>query len=211
MAALAVEYSRACQRVSDKAEQCRDLLRKGLRTQAVGLARKAPDLRDEFKEVDFPGQVAWLDICESRGLDVPPLLETDAIAATIDEVYMESENLEQLVKSHRRMAIGRAPLADRLRNLRAICRHDPDNENWKQDIHKYELARQEELAATAEQAGTGGPCGHEGPAGGGQVGPVAAPADPEIHRGPGAVDRAARPQGGGDRVPAAGRRAFAGP
>ncbi len=153
MAALAVEYSRACQRVSDKAEQCRDLLRKGLRTQAVGLARKAPDLRDEFKEVDFPGQVAWLDICESRGLDVPPLLETDAIAATIDEVYMESENLEQLVKSHRRMAIGRAPLADRLRNLRAICRHDPDNENWKQDIHKYELARQEELAATAEQAG----------------------------------------------------------
>jgi hypothetical protein len=153
---LSDEYARACDRAVERAYRCRQLQQKGLRHQAVQLARQAPDLRREFHVVDFAAAPAWYDFCEREGLTLPPILESEVIAGIIDEVYAESANLSRLLRVHRRMALGRAPLAERLKVLRRICRGDPKDSSWRAEILNYEAARVEELVEQARVADRAG-------------------------------------------------------
>lgn len=149
---LANEYSQACDNAVERAYRCRQLLQKGMRHEAMALARQAPDFRREFQSVDFGSAPAWYEFCEQEGLRLPPLLESEVIAGIIDEVYAESADLYRQLMLHRRMALARAPLAERLRVLRSICRADPNDGGWRAEILNYEAARLEELGQQAKAA-----------------------------------------------------------
>jgi len=149
---LARGYADACQAVHDKATRCRELLEKGMDAKARRLARTGGDLRQDFAAVDFIEIAAWLDLCVRLVLTLPPLLDSEAIKATLDETFATSGKMERLLREHRRMAIGGAPVAARLQTLRAIAKEEPAEASWKEDLREYERVRHEELAAIAEQA-----------------------------------------------------------
>ena len=149
---LAESYAEACLNINERAYRCQELLSKGDRKKASKIARREPDLATEAREVEFRERGLWLDICEQYQFPFPDIIDMDVVDAVIDEVYGMSQALADLLQVHRRMAIGRAPLRDRLRVLRKLCKADPTREFWKEDVYAFEARRVEELAKTAERA-----------------------------------------------------------
>ena len=156
VAELVWAYAAYCRQVNEKAKKCLDLLRQGRRTDARKLAKEPPDLEQELNLLDFPEREEWLDLCEGAGLPIRQSLDTQAARSIIQEVYGDTGRMDQLLRTFRRMSLGQAPLADRLRMLRAIRRADPDHDFWEDDVRAYETARLEELVAEAKAADTHG-------------------------------------------------------
>jgi hypothetical protein len=152
VAELVWAYASACRRLNERAQKCLDFLRQGRRADALNLAKVPPDLQQELRLLDFPERSAWLDLCETAGLPIAQSLDTNALDAIIQETYSEGGTLDRLLKTFKRMSIGRAPLADRLRILRRIRRADPQPDLWLEDIRAFEAARQGELLNEAEEA-----------------------------------------------------------
>ncbi|MBL7133572.1 MAG: hypothetical protein ISS78_05695, partial [Phycisphaerae bacterium] len=156
VAELVWAYAAYCRQVGDKSRQCLDLLRQGRRAEARKFAKEAPDLEQELDLLDFPERDQWLDLCEGAGLPVRQSVDIQAARSIIQEVYGESGHMDQLLRRFRRMSLGQAPLADRLRVLRSIQRADPDHDFWEADVRAYESARLEELVGEAKEADTRG-------------------------------------------------------
>ena len=153
---LAQGYASICHDINERAYMCQEFLGSGQRKKAVELAQKAPDLRATAKAVDFRERGLWLDICEEYELPFPDIIDTDIVTVVIDEAYGQKRTIQSLLMLHRRMALGRAPLADRVRVLRKLCLADASNEIWKEDLGVLEGARMEELIKTAERANKDG-------------------------------------------------------
>jgi len=154
LARLAERYSQACELLYKKVYRCRDMLQAGLRKQAVRLAKSTPDLKEEFEALDFVEVPTWLELCEKLNLAIPPILDSAEIGSLIDELYRveaTSSRMEELLRTQRRLALGRAPLADRLRVLRAIYREATEKDFWREDVMAMEDARVQELARLAEE------------------------------------------------------------
>jgi hypothetical protein len=156
VAELVWAYAGACQQVNEKARKCLELLRQGRRAEAQRLAQDAPDLEQELRLLDFPERAAWLDLCETAGLPIGQGLDVDALDGIVQEVYSEGGTLDRLLKTFRRMSIGRAPLADRLRLLRQVRRADPQHDLWLENVRAFEAARQAELLTEGEAADASG-------------------------------------------------------
>jgi len=156
VAELVWAYAAACQQLNERAQACLDLLRQGRRADAQRLAKEPPDLEQELRLLDFPERGAWLDLCESAGLPISQSLDANALGAIALQVYTEGGRLDSLLKMFKRMSLGRAPLADRLRILRQIRRADPQHDLWLEDVRAFEAARQAELLTEAEAADAGG-------------------------------------------------------
>ena len=156
VAELVWAYAAYCRRVDHKARQCLDLLRQGRRNEARKLAKQSPDVEQELNLLDFPEREDWLDLCEGAGLPIRQSLDTVAVRAIIQEVYGDGGRMEQLLRTFRRMSLGQAPLADRLRILRSIRRADPDRDFWEDAVRNYEVARLEELMGETNVASARG-------------------------------------------------------
>jgi len=152
LAGLATDYAAATQDLNERAAACQDLSRKGLRADALDLAKGPPDLRELSRQVAFTDSGIWLDFCDQYSLPIPYVVDQEMVSAVINEVYGLSKTRDQLLQLHRQMAIGKAPLADRLRVLRALCKADPVSETWREDAARFETARIEELIARAHDA-----------------------------------------------------------
>ena len=153
---LAQNYASICQDINERAYQCQEFLGRGQRKEAVQLARNAPDLKAIAKAIDFRERGLWLDICEEYELPFPDIIDTDIVTVVIDEAYGQKRTIQSLLLLHRRMALGKAPLTDRLRVLRKLCKADAANKIWKDDLGVLEQARVEELIKTAERANRDG-------------------------------------------------------
>ena len=152
---LAERYSRACEELYKKVYRCQDLLGTGQKKVASRLAKAAPDLKEEFEALDFVEIGTWLELCENLALSVPPFLDGAAISLLIDEMYnfdASATQVEGLLRRHRRMALGRAPIRERLRILREILKADTNVAAWKADVKAMEAAWTEELAQMAADA-----------------------------------------------------------
>ena len=147
--ALAKAYAAACAELNRRVYRCAELLERGLRNEALKLARRPPSIQDALYLLDLPELPAWLRLCQSYPLELPPLLDRDTANTVIDELHEEDGALEVVLRAHRRMAIGRAPLADRIRILRHIVRQDP-SPGWTDDLKAYERARLQEMAEVVD-------------------------------------------------------------
>ena len=153
---LAQGYAAICHDINERAYQCQEFLGRGQRKEAVQLAKNAPDLKAIAQAVDFRERGLWLDICEEYELPFPDIIDTDIVTVVIDEAYGQKRTIQSLLMLHRRMALGKAPLADRLRVLRKLCKADAANVIWRDDLGVLEPARVEELIKTAERANRDG-------------------------------------------------------
>jgi len=69
--------------------------------------------------------------------------------------YAEQQPLQQLLKEHRRLALMRAPIRDRLLHLRKLQGLDAVNNVWAEEARAYEQVRLRQLDAEIDNALTG--------------------------------------------------------
>ncbi len=148
---LAVEYGRETEQVNTRLAECTQLLRKGLRSEAIQRAFMKPNLLDWSASLDFSEFDDWLSILQFYGIAVPTLLNRDA-AQELQEAIVEEQPLEELLRQHRRLAIAKAPLAWRLKVLRRLGQVDPANIVWREDQEQWETIRLKQIPSELKAA-----------------------------------------------------------
>lgn len=127
------------------------LLQKGLRTEAIELAERDPNLNEVIIALDFPELDAWNDLLLKH--DMQPVSELpEGVAEELNDAYGVSSSLEKLMQQHRGAALARAPLSTRLHILRLLEKKDPANPAWALDIGEFEKARLSEVRAELDDA-----------------------------------------------------------
>jgi hypothetical protein len=149
--ALAFSFARACAAVSQRLVRCDRLLQQGLRSEAIQLAEAEPNLLEALAVLDFPELHHWDELVELRGLEPAPRLPID-LARRLNEVITEQAPLQDLLRSHRRLALQRAPLKSRIDVLRKLSAQDPGNPIWGNDLHGFEAARLQQIPEEAREA-----------------------------------------------------------
>ena len=146
---VATEYVIACSDVNDRLRQCGELLRQGLRSEAIEAAEAEPNLLNLVSLLDFPELPEWQRLMRSSRVLVAesPLIE---IAAELNEAYALEQPVAALLKRHRLLALARSPLRDRLATLKHLARIDHANPVWQDDVRVYEKARHQEIHRAAE-------------------------------------------------------------
>jgi hypothetical protein len=143
-AALAKEYAAACAEANERLNRCFSFLRQGLRSEALHLAKAEPELLDMVGVLDFPERTEWDELTIAYGWTKAPSIAVE-VAHSLNEAYAQEDPLEDLLRSHRLLALARGPLAPRLDTMRKIAQLDSNNPIWEEDIRRFEKARQEEL------------------------------------------------------------------
>ena len=137
---LAESYAATCNEVNARLLRCSQLIRGGNLSEAVRLAEIEPVLLETFAALNFPERMQWAEITRSHQLPVAvPLLEE--LAREVADAFATVNPLQPLLKQHRLLALGRAPLARRMAVLREIVSMEPDNPGWKADLDTYEQIR----------------------------------------------------------------------
>ncbi len=148
---LADEYGRETAKVNARLSECTQLLRKGLRSEAIQRAFMKPNVLDWSARLDFSEFDDWLEILQFYGITVPTLLDRDA-AQELQEAIVDEQPLEELLRQHRRLAIAKAPLSWRLRVLRRLGEIDSVNVVWREDQEQWESVRLKQIPSELKDA-----------------------------------------------------------
>ena len=148
---LAADYSVACEEANQRLRECVDLLRRGLRGEAIQRCEIDPNLLDLVAVLDFPERAAWCDWLRQSGRAAPPALSMDA-AAELNVGYAVDQPLTGLMKRHRLLALARSPLRDRITVLQQIAAADAANPLWGDELRGYERHRHKQLQAEIDAA-----------------------------------------------------------
>jgi hypothetical protein len=154
---LADKYGEVCREVNQRLRRCEEYLKKGLRGEAIHFAQAEPVLLDVVAVLDFPERVLFYETLVFNAIPEPPqpLLE---IAQDLNRAYAEEQPLaEDLLPRHRRLALLRAPVAERLQVLRKIAKVDASNPVWADDVRVFEAARLREIQAAMAGSARGDP------------------------------------------------------
>jgi hypothetical protein len=147
--AVAVEYADVCETVNERLRKCGQLLREGLRSEAIQQSEMEPNLLNLVATLDFPEVSAWTALLQVNGLAPPSPLLVD-VASDLNEAYTQEQPLATLMRRHRLLALGHNPLRDRIGTLRQLARLDANNPVWQDDLRTYEQARQQEIHRATE-------------------------------------------------------------
>jgi hypothetical protein len=158
---LAADYRVACEEANQRLRECADLLRKGLRGEAIQRCEVDPNLLDLVAALDFPDRTAWCDWLRQSGHAAPPALSMEA-AAELNAAYAAEQPLAALMKRHRLLALSRAPLRDRIAIVRQLAQADPATAIWGDDLRQYESQRHKQLQAEVDGAARAGDAGRLG-------------------------------------------------
>jgi hypothetical protein len=151
VAARAARYAQLCQDVNQRLRRCADLLRKGRREEALHLAKTESDLLELFGTLNFAERPEYDQKAVAYELPLAPRLEMET-AQALEQARADAEPLADLLRTHRLLALGRAPLVDRLRVLRRLAEADPMNPLWPECLQTFEPARLRALETEAEEA-----------------------------------------------------------
>lgn len=151
MEPLALAYGAEVAQLNERLSTCAGLLRKGLRSEALQQANIRPNLFDWSASLDFVELDDWLGILQFFHIPQPPRIHQIAVQQ-LNEALVEEQPLENLLRQHRRLAIGKAPLAWRLKVLRGIAKLDTNNGFWSEDVEVWERARLQEIPAELARA-----------------------------------------------------------
>ncbi len=110
-----------------------------------------PNLLDWCARLDFPEIDDWFEILKFYGISVPPLLDRVA-AQQLQEAIVDEQPLEELLRQHRQLAIGKAPLSWRLKVLRRLAQIDSVNAVWREDQEQWEVIRLKQIPAELNRA-----------------------------------------------------------
>jgi len=141
---LTPAYHAACQEANQRLRRCDEYLTKGLRSEAIHLAQAEPVLLDLVAMLDFPERKQYEELCLTYGLPAPPQLQMDT-ATALNEAYADDQPIEELMRKHRMLALGRGPLGPRLALQRRIAQLDARNPVWEEDIRTFERARFQQM------------------------------------------------------------------
>ncbi|MBI2481842.1 MAG: hypothetical protein HYV60_25310 [Planctomycetia bacterium] len=130
--------------VNQRLRRCDELLRKGLRGEAIQESEIAPNLLDLVTDLDIPESDAWSDYVRQFSIPPQPDLLVD-VAAALNEAYTETQPLDGLLRLHRLHALARSPLKNRVAILRAIATKDSTNPVWREDLTSYERNRLQQV------------------------------------------------------------------
>jgi hypothetical protein len=148
---LATEYAEACQQVNTRLRRCEEYLRQSLRGEAIHYAQAEPPLLEVVAVLDFPDRPQWHEVVMAYNLPEAPPLRLES-AAALNQAYAEAAPLEPLLRRHRRLALSRAPLSERLAVLRELTHADAGNHLWDADLKTLETARQRSMRDEIEDA-----------------------------------------------------------
>ncbi|MHB1556254.1 MAG: hypothetical protein ACYC61_02120 [Isosphaeraceae bacterium] len=151
LAGLASAYADACADASHRLARCQRLLQQGLRSEAIQLAEAAPKLLDALAVLDFPERPEWDDLVQMHDLAPAPRIPLEP-ARLLNEAYAEEDPLQDLLRRHRRLALQRAPLRQRIAVLRQLAVQDPNNAIWTDDLRAFEQVRMLEIQDEASDA-----------------------------------------------------------
>jgi hypothetical protein len=148
---LAREYAEVCVAVNLRLGRCQRLLQQGLRSEAIQLAESEPKLLDSVAALDFPERGEWNDIAALYNFPAAPPIAVEA-AQFLNEAYALEDPLQDLLRTHRRLALLRAPLVDRIAVLRKLAAQDSANPIWSDDQKTFEKVRFRQVQAEAADA-----------------------------------------------------------
>ncbi len=151
IATCARRYALACRGANDRLHRCAQLLEKGHRPEAISLAEAEPDLLELVSILNFAGLDEWQELAAGYGWDRFQSLKLD-VAARISDAYGVQQQIEDLLRQHRRLALAQAPVKRRLATMREIARMDPTTPFWQDDIAAFERQRFGELQPIGEKA-----------------------------------------------------------
>ena len=109
--------------MSGRLRKCGELLKAGLRSEAIQQAEMEPNLLDIVATLDFPEREIWTQFASQYGIVSPAPLPLD-IAAELNEAYAIEQPLGALLARHRLLALARSPLRLRMATLREIAETD---------------------------------------------------------------------------------------
>ena len=155
LAPLAASYSQRCEDVNTRLRECNQLLRQGLRSEALERAMHEPTVIEQVSILDFPERAPFLEACLTADVEPPPKLLTD-VANKLQEAAETERVLSALLRKHRLLALARSPLSKRILTLRQIAEADESNKLWQRDLNKFEQARHQQIQVEADQAYRGG-------------------------------------------------------
>ncbi len=151
VAALAADYQNKCQEANERVRQCSQLLRRGLRGEALQLAEQDPNLIDLVTLLDFADRQPWCELLRRYDLPLPPELMID-VAADLNAAYALEQPVAVLLKKHRLQGLSRAPLNQRIATMKEIAKADPTNSIWNDDLRVFETKRHEQIQNEAQAA-----------------------------------------------------------
>lgn len=151
MTDTAALYAEACAEVNERMRRIGALLDRGLRSEAIQLAEEEPHILDVYQLLDFPEYAAWESLLDEWGMALPPPLDSDT-AERIDLAYAAQQPVEALLKRHRLLALGRAPLAARIKVLRSLIDAEQDAASWEADLLELEQTRLKQVEGEARSA-----------------------------------------------------------
>jgi hypothetical protein len=150
IAEVAAEYAEACQQANERLRKCGQLLKNGLRSEAIQQCESEPSLLVLVGTLDFPEAIDWNFLLQSTGIETAAPLLVD-VAADLNEAYAVEQPLAALLRRHRLQALRRGPLRERLATLRQLATLDANNAVWQDDVRAYEQARQQEIRQAVDQ------------------------------------------------------------
>ena len=148
---LASAYAEACSEVNQRLGRCQRLLQQGLRSEAIQLAETEPKLLDAVASLDFRERAEWDELVSMYGMASAPKLQVEA-AGFLNEAYAQEEPLQELLRSHRRLATQRSALRSRIAVMRKLAAQDPNNVVWTDDLRGFEKARFRQIQVEAAEA-----------------------------------------------------------
>ena len=143
--ALAQEVVRACTDTRERLVRSVDLMRRGLRGEALVIIEVRPTLTEIAAALSVPIMLRWSARCAERGLPVPPLIDVDLVHE-ISEGVAEAEDprVDQLMRRMRYQNLAHAPAYERLRTMWALRRIDI-GAVYDEDVRAFEQAALKEL------------------------------------------------------------------
>ncbi len=147
---LHARFDQAVKSINLRLRDCDQLLKKGLRNEALERCETDPKLLDLFLIVDFPERDSWEDTVRQCGLTPPDLLVS--VAGELNDAYASEKPLVELKYQVRLHALARSPLPIRISLMRKLAKVDQNSTVWEEDLKIFEKARHNQLGSDCQAA-----------------------------------------------------------
>ncbi len=147
---LAGQFKDLCQQLNQRLAQCEEFLRQGRRSEAVHEALTTPSVFELAESLSFPEKSRWLKFCQELELPAPSEINRDVLKQLKNECDKE-QLLDPLLREFRRL-IHTGERDEKIRVLRRVRSHDPDNQVWIENLEPLEKEELRELQERASQA-----------------------------------------------------------
>lgn len=151
--ALAQEVVRACADTRERLVRAIDLMRQGLRGEAMVIVDVRPTLTETAAALSVDAiRKHWRKRCMERGLPVPQSIDPELVHELSEGVAeAEDPRVDQLMRRLRYQNLAHAPAHERLRTMWALRRFDPATVR-DDDVRAFEQAALKELMDRLRQA-----------------------------------------------------------